>query len=130
MGMFGKLSAAVAPLTTSRGYRPEIDSLRAIAVLTVLFYHLDIGPFPGGFVGVDVFYVISGYLITGIIWREVEQSTFTFAGFYERRVRRIAPALLVLLLATLLIATALFLPTDLKLLGETSVATLIFSSNI
>ena len=100
MGMFGRLTAAFAPLTTTGGYRPEIDSLRAIAVLTVVLYHLDIGPFPGGFIGVDVFYVISGYLITGIIWREIAQGTFTFAGFYERRVRRIAPALLVLLVST------------------------------
>lgn len=130
MGMFGRLSAPVAPLTTSRGYRPEIDSLRAIAVVTVVLYHFDIGPLPGGFIGVDVFYVISGYLITQIIWREIEQGTFTFAGFYERRVRRIAPALLVLLLATLLVAAFLFLPTDLKLLGQSSVATVIFSSNI
>ncbi len=130
MGIFGRLSAAIVPLKTSGAYRPEIDSLRAIAVVAVLLYHLEIGPFPGGFVGVDVFYVISGYLITQIIWREIEQGSFTFAGFYERRVRRIAPALLVLLLATLLVATVLFLPTDLKLLGESSIATLIFSSNI
>lgn len=111
-------------------YRPDIDGLRAIAVLSVVFYHFGIGGLSGGFVGVDVFYVISGFLITGIIQREIEQGRFTFAGFYERRVRRIFPALFVVLAATLAVGTVILLPTDLILLGKSTLATLLFSSNI
>jgi peptidoglycan/LPS O-acetylase OafA/YrhL len=62
-------------------YRPDIDGLRAVAVLAVVLYHFGIGGLQGGFVGVDVFFVISGYLITGIIQREIEQGEFTFTGF-------------------------------------------------
>ena len=77
-------------------YRSDIDGLRAIAVLAVVLYHYGIGPLQGGFVGVDIFFVISGYLITGIIHKEIARGDFTFAGFYERRIRRIlcgSPAL-------------------------------------
>lgn len=76
-------------------YQPEIDGLRALAVLAVLFYHLDFGWAPGGFVGVDVFFVLSGYLITRLIAGEIESSgRFDFAAFYMRRFRRLFPALL------------------------------------
>ena len=78
-------------------YRPDIDGLRAIAVLAVLFYHSGIGLFSGGYVGVDVFFVISGYLITTIIVREIRQGTFSIAGSYERRMRRILPAIILFL---------------------------------
>ena len=74
-------------------YRPEIDGLRAIAVLPVIFYYADFSIFQGGYVGVDVFFVISGYLITSIILSEIFNSTFSIANFYERRARRILPAL-------------------------------------
>ena len=73
-------------------YRPDIDGLRAIAVLHVVFYHFQIGPFSGGFVGVDIFFVISGYLITSLIHTEMTNGTFSLISFYERRVRRILPA--------------------------------------
>ena len=83
-------------------YRPDIDGLRAVAVVPVILFHAGAQWLPGGFVGVDIFFVISGYLISAIILREVGQGSFTFAGFYERRIRRIIPALLVMLLATVM----------------------------
>ena len=79
------------PTLTSPNYRPDIDGLRAVAVLVVVLHHLSASFMPGGYVGVDVFFVISGYLITRIISREMEEGTSTFARFYERRVRRIYP---------------------------------------
>ena len=77
-------------LRDSFAYRPDIDGLRALAVISVVLFHAGLG-FSGGFVGVDVFFVISGYLITGIIVREMVEGTFTIRGFWERRVRRILP---------------------------------------
>ncbi|TFW34549.1 acyltransferase family protein [Massilia horti] len=82
------------------GYRPDIDGLRAVAVLSVVLYHGWPHVFAGGFIGVDVFFVISGYLITSIIIAELERGRFTLAGFYARRIRRIFPALLLVLAAT------------------------------
>lgn len=111
-------------------YRKDIDGLRAIAVLAVVFYHFDLGPIHGGFVGVDIFFVISGYLITGIIQKEVERGDFTYANFYERRIRRIFPALFVMLVVTLAIGAWLLLPSDLERLGNSTIATLLFGSNI
>ncbi len=75
-------------------YRREIDGLRAVAVLPVILYHAGVAAFGGGFIGVDVFFVISGYLITSIIISEKRAGTFRILGFYERRARRIIPALL------------------------------------
>jgi peptidoglycan/LPS O-acetylase OafA/YrhL len=75
-------------------YREDIDGLRAISVLAVLLNHAGIGLFSGGFIGVDIFFVISGYLITTIIVREIELNDFSLIKFYERRIRRILPALL------------------------------------
>lgn len=83
-------------------YRPDIDTLRAIAVIAVVFYHAHIPYFGGGYVGVSIFFVISGYLITGIIKRSLENHTFSFLEFYENRIRRIVPALFFMLLVTLL----------------------------
>lgn len=75
-------------------YRPEIDGLRAVAVLPVILFHAGFSLFSGGYVGVDVFFVISGYLITSLLLSEFEQGTFSIYRFYERRARRILPALL------------------------------------
>ena len=110
-------------------YRRDIDGLRALAVLAVVLYHFGIGPFDGGFVGVDVFFVISGYLITGIIQKEIDTNGFTFTGFYERRVRRLFPALFAMLLVTLVVGCFLLLPSDLVKLGNSTLATLLFVSN-
>ena len=74
-------------------YRSEIDGLRALAVLPVIFFHAGIDFFKGGYIGVDIFFVISGYLITSIILREINQGKFSILNFYERRARRILPAL-------------------------------------
>jgi len=111
-------------------YRPDIDGLRAIAVLSVVLYHFGIGGLQGGFVGVDVFFVISGYLITGIIHSELKRGEFTLARFYERRARRIFPALFVVLLATMVAGLWILLPSDLARLGQSSVATILFVSNL
>lgn len=86
----------------AREYRPDIDVLRAIAVLSVIFYHAHVPFFSGGYVGVSIFFVISGYLITGIIKRKLENGTFSFAEFYENRVRRIFPALFVMVFCLIL----------------------------
>lgn len=85
-------------------YRPEIDGLRALAVLPVILFHAGFPAFAGGFVGVDVFFVISGYLITSIILAEMRTGRFTITGFYERRARRILPALFFVMLACLPLA--------------------------
>ncbi len=110
-------------------YRPDIDGLRAIAVLSVVLYHGGIPAFTGGFVGVDIFFVISGYLITGIILRELEAGDFTFAGFYARRVKRIFPALFATLALSAIAAFFLLIPSDLKSFGESFNATVLFFSN-
>ena len=81
-------------------YRRDIDGLRCLAILPVVLYHAGTDYFPGGFVGVDVFFVISGFLITSIIRREIQQQTFTISGFYERRCRRILPALITVILVS------------------------------
>ena len=92
----------------AKDYRPDIDVLRAIAVLAVVFYHANIPFFDGGYVGVSIFFVISGYLITGIIKRKLENNTFSFLEFYENRIRRILPALLfmILIISLLVIITS------------------------
>lgn len=96
------------------GYRPEIDGLRALAVVIVVLFHAGVPWFSGGYVGVDVFFVISGYLITGILLREIRAGSFSYRAFYERRARRILPALLAVLSATLPLAYATMLPEQLE----------------
>lgn len=111
-------------------YRPEIDGLRAIAVLPVIFFHAGFEIFSGGYVGVDVFFVISGYLITSILIGELEQGKFSIARFYERRARRILPALFVVMLACLPFAYMWMLPSQLKDFAQSVVAVIFFASNI
>lgn len=117
----------------SRGvnqYRPEVDGLRAIAVVAVILFHTNLGVATGGYVGVDVFFVISGYLISSIILREVGEGRFTFLGFYERRIRRIFPALFVVLAATTAAAWVILPPQHMQTYGQSLVATTAFASNI
>ncbi len=111
-------------------YRPDIDGIRAIAVLSVVIYHLSPQWLPRGYLGVDVFFVLSGYLITGILVREMAERSFSILAFYERRVRRIMPALLAVLVCTMLVGSALLLPGDLVGLARSAVATLLFVANI
>lgn len=111
-------------------YRPDIDGLRAVAILPVVFYHSGLGLFPGGYIGVDVFFVISGFLITGIIAREVDAGRFSILGFYERRARRILPALMVMLAFVLCAASYAFFPGDFAKLPQSALLTTLFVSNI
>lgn len=111
-------------------YLSHIDGLRAVAVVPVVLFHAGLGAPRGGFVGVDVFFVISGYLITSIIWREIQASRFSILRFYERRVRRIFPALAAILIFVLAVSSVLFLPIDLREMPKRVLATLCFVSNI
>lgn len=115
---------------TRSWYRPEIDGLRALAVLPVIFFHAKFESFAGGYVGVDVFFVISGYLITNILLRELRGGSFSLLRFYERRARRILPALSALLLLCIPIAWFTLTPSELfdffRAIGSTS----LFSSNV
>jgi peptidoglycan/LPS O-acetylase OafA/YrhL len=111
-------------------YRAEIDGLRAIAVLPVMFFHAGFEFFSGGFVGVDIFFVISGYLIATLIISELEIGKFNLTQFYERRARRILPALFFVMLACLPFAFSWLSPSELKDFGQSLVAVSTFSSNI
>ena len=111
-------------------YRPDIDGLRALAVLPVVLYHAGIPGLSGGYIGVDVFFVISGYLITAIVAREIAQGDFSLAAFYERRARRILPALVVVVFFSFLAGWVLLLPQEMKSLGQSAVATAAFLSNV
>lgn len=111
-------------------YRNDIAGLRAVAVLPILLVHAGIEAIPGGFIGVDIFFVISGYLITSIIVREMEQDRFTLLGFYRRRAVRILPALLTMLLVTLAAAALLLFPDDLANLGWSTASASLSVSNL
>ena len=110
-------------------YRREIDGLRALAVLPVILFHAGFETFRGGFVGVDVFFVISGYLITTILLTELEQGNFSIVNFYERRARRILPVLFVVMLACIPFAWFWLLPNDMKAFSKSLIAVSLFSSN-
>jgi len=112
-----------------KNYRPDIDGLRAVAVLAVVFYHARLSLFSGGFVGVDVFFVISGFLITSIIYREFREARFSFVDFYFRRVRRIFPALYVMAFATVVGSFFLTFPRDFLQVGRAAKYIAFFSSN-
>src|ERR1700761_6588517 len=110
-------------------YRADIDGLRAIAVVPVVLYHYGIAGFSGGFVGVDVFFVISGFLITSLIFAEMREGTFSVAGFYERRARRILPALFAMMAVSAVLALLLLFPRDLTRFGESAAAAALSVSN-
>lgn len=111
-------------------YRKEIDGLRALAVLPVIFFHAGFAAFGGGFAGVDVFFVISGYLITTIILTGLQQGTFSIFNFYERRARRILPALFFVLLTCIAISLLWLLPLDMEDFSKSLIAVSLFASNI
>ena len=110
-------------------YRREIDGLRALAVVAVILFHAGLDTFSGGFIGVDIFFVISGYLISSIILTEYKKNCFNFKNFYERRARRILPALFCVIFVTIPFAWAWMMPTDLKEFGDSIAAVSIFASN-
>ena len=111
-------------------YRPEIDGLRALAVLSVIFYHAGFNLFKGGYVGVDVFFVVSGFLITSIILNEVENKCFSILDFYERRARRILPALFSVMLVCTPMAWLVLEAKDLQSFFKSLYAIPTFTANI
>lgn len=111
-------------------YRREIDGIRALAVIPVILFHAGFSWFSGGYVGVDVFFVISGYLITGIVMSDVASGTFSIAEFYERRIRRILPALFLVVVVCVPVAFLVLLPADFKEFGQSLIAVATFSSNV
>ncbi|NVZ51715.1 acyltransferase [Pseudomonas sp. B6002] len=115
---------------TALAYRRDIDGLRAVAVLAVVLFHFGVPGVTGGFVGVDVFFVISGFLITSIIWRERQAGRFSFVDFWARRARRILPALFVMMAATLAVGWFLLAPKDYEELGRSVHYQVIFTSNL
>ena len=111
-------------------YRPEIDGLRSIAVLAVLLFHLGVPGITGGFIGVDIFFVISGYLITAIVMRDLQDARFSLATFYRRRALRILPALFAVVLVTGVVGLWVLLPSERATYGQSALAALLFFSNI
>ena len=111
-------------------YRPELDGLRALAVLSVILFHAEFEIFSGGFVGVDVFFVISGYLITTILIYDIENKRFSIVNFYERRARRILPALFFVMLVCIPFAWIWMLPDPFENFGQSIVATTLSGNNI
>jgi peptidoglycan/LPS O-acetylase OafA/YrhL len=119
----------VAKGRSGGNYRPDIDGLRAIAVGAVVAFHTFPNIFKGGFVGVDVFFVISGFLISGIIVDDIEKDQFSYLNFYKRRIRRIFPALLVVIAATLIAGWYVLLPDEFQRVGKDLAAGAGFATN-
>lgn len=115
---------------THLGYRRDIDGLRSIAVMSVVLFHSGFQVLSGGFLGVDIFFVISGYLISAGLFKEGEAGKISIARFYERRVRRIVPAYGVVVVATLIASASILLPSTYAELGESAVAASLFVANI
>lgn len=111
-------------------YRPDIDGLRAIAVLSVLLHHLNATLLPGGFIGVDIFFVISGYLITSQVYKEICSGSFSIQQFYKRRINRIIPILITVIFATLIVGVVLLSPSDLIKLGKSAIYAMLGLSNL
>jgi peptidoglycan/LPS O-acetylase OafA/YrhL len=111
-------------------YRADVDGLRATAILSVVLFHIDSNLLPGGFTGVDIFFVISGYLISKIIISDLQAERFTFFNFWMRRARRILPALLFMLGTVSVVAFILLLPDDLKSYAKLLLSSLWFTANI
>ena len=120
-----------APAPGRQPYRADIDGLRAVAIVLVVGYHVGLPGFRGGFIGVDVFFVISGYLITGLLVTELEEGgRIRFTDFYVRRIRRLLPALALVVAATLLLGVFMLMPWELERTAKSAVATGAFVSNI
>ncbi len=123
--------SAPSPVTDSAlHYRPDIDGLRAVAVIATMWFHFAPSTLPGGFIGVDIFFVISGYLITGVIGTELSNGSFSFGRFYARRIKRILPALCLVLVTVAALGWILLLADEYTDLGKQILAAGGFSSNI
>ncbi|WP_244952294.1 acyltransferase family protein [Ruegeria arenilitoris] len=130
-GTGASISASILRLAVlSIAYRREIDGLRAIAVLPVVFYHAGLSWLSGGFLGVDVFFVISGYLITSLLIGDIQRGRLSIVDFYERRARRILPALFVVLAVTTCLAWIWMLPADLRVYSRSLSSVAVFLSNV
>jgi peptidoglycan/LPS O-acetylase OafA/YrhL len=114
----------------ARAYRPDIDGLRAIAILSVVFYHAGLAELPGGFTGVDIFFVISGYLIGGHIFSELQTGAFSYLRFYQRRARRILPAFYAVLVFSIAASLILLSPLEARQFGRSACAATLSVSNI
>lgn len=114
---------------TALRYRPDIDGLRAVAILSVLLFHAFPSILPGGFVGVDIFFVISGFLISGIILKGLQQDNFSFADFYARKIGRMFPSLILVLSICLAIGWSVLFPDVYRQLAKHAVAGAAFMSN-
>ena len=114
---------------STKNYRADIDGLRALAVLSVVAFHFNDYRVPNGFLGVDIFFVLSGYLITNVIYNEIKQDKFSFKDFYIRRIKRILPAFFTILIVGLAIARLLFLPDDYSEVKESALSAILFSGN-
>lgn len=121
---------AGGPTSLKPGYRADVDGLRAVAVLAVLFFHAGWSQFAGGFVGVDVFFVISGFVIALSLFRDLDAGRFSLSGFFARRARRILPALTVVLLGTLLASLAIVPPVYFQPFADSLIAASLFFSNV
>ena len=126
----GNHEDAATTIPHQHAYRPEIDGLRAFAIIPVVVYHAFPELLPGGFIGVDVFFVISGFLITQILIEQNAKGTFTYAGFYERRIRRIFPALVVVLVSVMVAGWFVLFPVEYTNLITHSIAGSLFVSNL
>ena len=115
---------------SSLKYRTDIDGLRAVAVLGVVIYHAFPWMIPGGFVGVDIFFVISGYLISGILYKGHKSGNFSFKEFYARRIRRLFPALITMLVITMAYGWVILLPDEFQQLGKHVASGTLFIQNI
>ncbi len=128
--MTGNPNATPGPAEIRPTYRPDIDGLRAVAILSVVLYHVSETLLPGGFIGVDVFFVISGFLISSLIFKEMDQGGFRFGDFYIRRIRRIFPALILMMAALWATANFLFTKDEFVQLGQYIFAGSAFISNL
>jgi peptidoglycan/LPS O-acetylase OafA/YrhL len=115
---------------TTPKYRPDIDGLRALAVALVVLFHSGVSVLPGGFIGVDVFFVISGFLITTIIYEEIRDTGFSYPDFYRRRIRRLMPALFAVILVSAIGGYLLLFPAELVAFAKSLIATVLSVSNV
>ncbi|EHL7946193.1 acyltransferase, partial [Escherichia coli] len=116
-------------MTMTTRYRSDIDGLRALAVLLVFAYHLKLSPFSGGFIGVDVFFVISGFLITGIVIKAIDRNSFSLSDFFNRRIKRIVPNVFLVASCTIIAGWFILLPKDYSSLISSYLYTSIYAAN-